>query len=140
MAVAPAAAASPLTVASPALFAAAAVLALAAVGIMLARRAALPRGAIMLMSLGLACVCLAAGGLTWHRRGPGHVAVIVDVSPSMRASAYHDRRLLEQRVGQLLGRTRYTLYHLADGVAVAPSQVLTELPEQVNANQTTYAP
>src|SRR5215207_1449864 len=113
MPVAPAAAAattSPLTLASPALFAAAAVLALVAVAIVRVRRAALPRGAVVSMSLGLACVCLAAGGLTWHRRGAGHVAVIIDVSPSMRASAYHDRRLLEQRVGQLLGRTRYTLY------------------------------
>ena len=126
--------------ASPALFGAAAALALVAVAVAVVRRVALPRATMILMTLALACVCLAAGGLTWQRRAGGHVAVVVDVSPSMRSAAYQDRAKLAARVDQLLGRTPYTLYELADGVRRAPSQAPSQLTRRVDSHQTTYAP
>src|SRR5688572_7537210 len=131
----PVAPAAMFTLASPALLGAAAALALVAIAVAVVRRIALPRGTIVLMTLALACVCLAAGGLTWQRRAGGHVAVVVDLSPSMRSAAYQDRGKLATRLDQLLGRTRYTLYTLADGVVRAPSQALTDLPGRVDCRE-----
>jgi hypothetical protein len=133
-------AAKTFTLASPALFAAAVVLALVCVAIAIVGRIGLPRSATILFLLGLACLCLAAGGLTWQRRDVGHVAVVVDISPSTATATYHDGAKLESRVKQLLGRTPFTLYQLADGVTPATAQSPREMPRYADAYQTKYDP
>ncbi|MEA2736038.1 MAG: hypothetical protein QOE14_2489, partial [Humisphaera sp.] len=128
------------TLASPALFAAAALLALLAVVIAILRHVILPRSAIFMMIVGLVCICLGAGGLTWNRRLVGHVAVVVDVSPSTASATFHDPQKLAARLKQLLGKTRYTLYQLSDGVSPAAASSLESLPLEVSCRATVYAP
>ncbi|MEA2708510.1 MAG: hypothetical protein QOF78_1111 [Phycisphaerales bacterium] len=129
-----------LTLTSPALCAAATVLAVLAVVIAITRHVVLPRSAIFMMIVGLVCICLGAGGLTWNRRHAGHVAVVVDVSPSTASATFHDPQKLAARLKQLLGKTRYTLYQLSDGVSPAASSSLESLPLEVSCRATVYAP
>jgi hypothetical protein len=138
--VAAAAAPARFTLASPTMLATATALALGCVFVAIARRISMPRGAAILMTAGLACVCLAAGGLTWQRRHWGHVAVVVDLSPSTGQATFHQQHLLDARIKQLLGSTPFTLYQLADGVTRAPSQSPRDLPGQLNCRETLYAP
>lgn len=110
-----------------------------AVGVMaLLWRRGLAKGAVACLGGGLICLGLAAGGLSWNGRGPGKIAVMVDLSPSTRTATYRDGKYLRQRVEQLLGHRSYrTIFFAARNQAGdIVGQMLADMP----AAQTHFAP
>ncbi len=93
------------------------------------RRAAAPVFTAVAVLLGLLSLTMAAGGLTWHRSGPGDVAVMVDLSASTRGAGYRNRTQLDRRIGQLLGGRPYRLIFFSQtNREMASPVVLEDLP------------
>src|SRR5205814_1812044 len=111
----------PLTLESPVLGVAAAGVLLAIVAAALFRRPGMPVSSLLLIVLGALTLALAAGGVTWRGRRAGTVAVVVDVSASTRGASYRDPKRLTDRIGQLLGRSKYSLYRMTDAITQAES-------------------
>jgi hypothetical protein len=90
-----------------------------------------------LFLLGLLLLALAAGGAAINRPEAGHVAVMIDLSPSTRTASYRDPQVLHRRVDALLGPTaRRTYYFAADRREATPGSMPADLP----AERTIYAP
>jgi hypothetical protein len=128
---------APFNLSSPLAFIIACAIALIIAAVAPARAITLPRLPLALMTLGLASLCLAIAGVTWRRAQIGTVAVVVDLSPSTRSAGYRDRTALLTRINQLLGKTPYTVYQMADGIARTS---LNELPIELSSRQTSFTP
>lgn len=128
----------PLTFMSPMwLWPAAALLGVAVVAAVL-RRVAMPLSSRLLGLFGLLLLCLAAGGMAWRLPAAREVAVMVDLSPSTRSADYRDRKTLETRVKQLVGRAPYRIWYFAGehNSNIPPGAALPDLP----TDRTVYAP
>ena len=102
------------------------------------RIVAAARGAMTLMTLGLACVCLAAGGLTLAAAVRRARRASSSISRRARAAAtFTTAAQLETRVKQLLGDTPYTLYQLADGVTARRRSLSAICRRTRRCNETT---
>ena len=127
----------PLSFTSPAFLAAALALSAAAALAVFLRRPSLPRATLALAGAGLLLLCLAAGGMIWHRPAAREVTVMVDLSPSTRSAEYRSRAKLEARVWQLLGDAPYRVQYFSDSVRPAgDGETLADLPGE----RTVYAP
>src|SRR5438105_1582955 len=95
-------------------------LGLAAIAVVVgARELAMPRASRALALVAMLLLALAAGGMAYHPHWPGNMIVMVDLSPSTRTASYRERRILETRIGQLLGGVPHRLSYFADGEVAA---------------------
>jgi hypothetical protein len=126
-----------ISITSPLLLALAAGAAAIAVVVWVLRRGSAPRGPLLLVVLGAVAMVLAAGQpfVQWPRIG--HVAVMVDVSPSTRTAAFRRQPELLQRISQLLGDLPHTVYHFAHDIV--PTQD-DQAPREMFAERTRLAP
>ncbi len=99
------------------------------------RKPALPLLSHMLLLIGLVLLALAAGGPSWLKPRAQGVLVMVDLSPSTRTAGYRNVSDLNQRLGQLLGKTPYRIVYFGaenrDGVSTerwASTPTLQDLP------------
>ncbi|CAN5673394.1 hypothetical protein BH09PLA1_BH09PLA1_26630 [soil metagenome] len=76
------------------------------------RRIPLPRLSAILIATGMLLMAGAAGAPAYRGHSPPVVAVLVDVSPSMRGASDRDQRSL--RIRQLLGTLAHQEYQFAD--------------------------
>src|SRR5687768_8707290 len=105
--------AGPITVGTPVAALAALALSVVAIAVAVRRRAALPGASGALVAVGLLLMSVAAGSPVLERPDADEVVVMVDLSPSTRGARYRDAGFLKQRVGQLLGGTRYRTVYFA---------------------------
>lgn len=129
----------PLTLDHPAYLIAAGLLLTLAVALVAIRRPRLRPLSDGLLLIGLACFALAAASPRMKLPVRPRVAVMVDLSPSTRTADYRDRRRLQLRLEQLLGRSAFDLMAFAAAtVELSPTwgSTLPDLP----ADQTTLTP
>jgi len=102
-----------------------------------------PRVSLLLGTIGLLLLSIAAGAPVWNRPTPQDVVVMVDLSPSTRGATFRNRSLLEARVRELTGNVRYRIQAFGPGSQEQLPQgtVLADLPaDRTNFHSPAGAP
>jgi hypothetical protein len=109
-----------------------------AIGIIVAiRRLAISRMVRLLGLVGLICIALSAGGISWRRNAKLRIAVTVDCSPSTRGASFRDRTQLQARLRELLGNREFEFYTFADQTRPA---AITDPLAEISTEQTRFTP
>ncbi len=112
-------------------------LAIAAIAIASWRRINLPAVSAWLLSIGTILLAVAAAGPIWNHPKPGTIAVMVDLSPSMRGANFRKPEFVRERVAELIGNRPYQLIGFAaDNRPLDPGGPFDEIP----ADQTVFSP
>ena len=127
-----------MALSSPATFIFALVLGAIVAVVFAVRRPAIPRFSCTSGFVGVALICVAAGGPFWRPPSPVDVAVMVDLSPSTRSADYRTRARLESRVRSLLGKTPFHISYFASGIV--PFEPTGETLADIRAEQTVFQP
>ena len=112
-------------------------LAVAAIAIAGWRRIELPAVSAWLLSVGTILLAVAAAGPVWNHPKAGTIAVMVDLSPSMRGANFRKPEFVRERVAELIGDSPYQLIGFATGNhPLDPAGPFHEIP----ADRTNFSP